>query len=719
MVDPIRVDITAGVTGLDQGFDHAEKRTQEYATSVAKSSGEITAASRKAAEALGQVGREVVNGDFSRIPASIGEAALAAPELSLRLVGLLSPFAAVATAAALMGKGFYDGNKETVALSNTLITTGNAVGSTVDRLYDLSGEVARVLDDAKSETTAALTQLVRAGGVAEETLKVATRAAIDLEKSGIQAVAKTAEQFAALGKDPVEASYRLNQQYNYLTAAIYAQIKALTDEGRQRDAAALAQRTFAEAAETMAAGVSNNLGLLERGWNAVTSAITRAKSALMDLGRAQTLSEQIAELDKQIAIAEKVNKVTESNAAFKGFFGNTAQLEQLRQQRAGLLAALAAQEESTASVQAWNAAQQDGIAKLREKEETRKKAHAAEISDGQRLIEQLQGRLYTAERLTEVEKLQAQLADGKYAKITAGETDIALSLAAQIDQRELIRQQLDDELAAVKKVSAEYTAQERQLQQLIGATPTGKTQDRLQKEALAESALLSGQIDRKTFDEILENLREVKKEGKDTFGELTSAINQWGKASADAIVDFVVDGKASFTDLANSIIKDIARIVVQQNITTPFAKSIAEFDYSGFFAGLFSANADGGVYRSPGLSAYSGTIVDRPTFFPFAKGVGLMGEDGPEAILPLKEGKDGKLGIAGPAGGNVQVIINNTVPGAQATQSTRQDGNGDTIIEVLFAQVENRIASGITRGSGVLASSLEQTYGLNRAAGAF
>ncbi|CDH34751.1 hypothetical protein XBI1_470006 [Xenorhabdus bovienii str. Intermedium] len=58
-----------------------------------------------------------------------------------------------------------------------------------------------------------------------------------------------------------------------------------------------------------------------------------------------------------------------------------------------------------------------------------------------------------------------------------------------------------------------------------------------------------------------------------------------------------------------------------------------------------SVNAKGGVYDSPSLSAYSGQIVSSPTFFAFAKGAGLMGEAGPEAIMPLTRSADGSLGV--------------------------------------------------------------------------
>ena len=74
------------------------------------------------------------------------------------------------------------------------------------------------------------------------------------------------------------------------------------------------------------------------------------------------------------------------------------------------------------------------------------------------------------------------------------------------------------------------------------------------------------------------------------------------------------------------------------------------------WAGL-SANAKGGVYSSRDLSAYRNSVVDSPTHFRFAKGgvMGEMGEAGPEAIMPLKKGPDGRLGVSGGGGGTVHI----------------------------------------------------------------
>jgi lambda family phage tail tape measure protein len=72
----------------------------------------------------------------------------------------------------------------------------------------------------------------------------------------------------------------------------------------------------------------------------------------------------------------------------------------------------------------------------------------------------------------------------------------------------------------------------------------------------------------------------------------------------------------------------------------------------------FIPSANGNVFPAgAGISAYSGQIVSQPTLFPFANGVGLMGEAGAEAIMPLKRGADGKLGVQ--ASGGATTINNN------------------------------------------------------------
>jgi lambda family phage tail tape measure protein len=107
--------------------------------------------------------------------------------------------------------------------------------------------------------------------------------------------------------------------------------------------------------------------------------------------------------------------------------------------------------------------------------------------------------------------------------------------------------------------------------------------------------------------------------------------------------------------------------------------------------------ANGGVFSGPGISAHSGTVVSTPTIFPFAKGGGLMGEAGPEAILPLKRNSQGKLGVSvdntgQPRGSNIYYI--NTTVNAKSDASPTDIANkaSEAIIRAIAKQEINSAA---------------------------
>lgn len=139
-------------------------------------------------------------------------------------------------------------------------------------------------------------------------------------------------------------------------------------------------------------------------------------------------------------------------------------------------------------------------------------------------------------------------------------------------------------------------------------------------------------------------IKEIVAEGKDQFEELKRAIEGWGRDSADAIVQFARTGETSFRDMIDSMINDLLRMMVYQNITGPLFGAIG-----GFFGGIFGS-AQGNAFQDGNVIPFArGGIVDRPTVFPMARGAGLMGEAGPEAILPLTR-IGGELGVKADAG---------------------------------------------------------------------
>lgn len=137
-------------------------------------------------------------------------------------------------------------------------------------------------------------------------------------------------------------------------------------------------------------------------------------------------------------------------------------------------------------------------------------------------------------------------------------------------------------------------------------------------------------------------------------------------------------------------------------------------NYSGKKGGF----AMGGVFAPTGYTpfamggAFTNSIVDRPTVFPFANGIGLMGEAGPEAIMPLKRGSDGRLGVSG-GGGDVQVVINDMRSSAGAEPVETKSGRGPDgrrMISVMIRdEMRRQIRSGdIDRDMGVVYGAQRQ-----------
>ena len=187
-------------------------------------------------------------------------------------------------------------------------------------------------------------------------------------------------------------------------------------------------------------------------------------------------------------------------------------------------------------------------------------------------------------------------------------------------------------------------------------------------------------------DEIIEKLKQSKnaafdfkaslKELYDSVTDLGTNIGQYAIGAvdrlADSFVDLMVTGKASFGDLARSILQDLQRMILKallfQLIFDPFKKALGLGDGGVVEGGEVTKSAKGNVFAQNKIVPYSyGGVVNRPSVFPLARGgVGLMAEAGsPEAIMPLKRGKGGRLGVES-TGGMGNVVVNVDAKGSSA-----------------------------------------------------
>ena len=173
------------------------------------------------------------------------------------------------------------------------------------------------------------------------------------------------------------------------------------------------------------------------------------------------------------------------------------------------------------------------------------------------------------------------------------------------------------------------------------------------------------------------------------------------KGMEDALVSFVKTGKLDFSSLTDSIISDLLRMQIQASVTGPLAGILSRLGgkYSGgadgytLPSGESLPSANGNVFSGPGISAYSSTVVSSPTLFPFAHGTGLMGEAGPEAIMPLKRDASGRLGVRASGGGGVTYSPTNNI---------NIDSRTDR------AEVQSLVLSAIQHGNAELIDKLER-----------
>ena len=165
-----------------------------------------------------------------------------------------------------------------------------------------------------------------------------------------------------------------------------------------------------------------------------------------------------------------------------------------------------------------------------------------------------------------------------------------------------------------------------------------------------------------------------------SFAEETGeVVNKAFQGMEDALVKFVMTGTLNFSDLTRSILADLARIAIRQAIMQPL---------KGLFP--FLTNANGNAFAANGVVPYrKGGVVNSPTYFKYGgSNLGIMGEAGPEAVMPLKRGRGGKLGVIAQGGGAGNITVNVDASGSSVEGDT--DG-GRQLGEVIAAAIQSEL----------------------------
>ncbi|HHK9643135.1 TPA: phage tail tape measure protein [Escherichia coli] len=347
----------------------------------------------------------------------------------------------------------------------------------------------------------------------------------------------------------------------------------------------------------------------------------------------------------------------------------------------------------------------NGLAEWRNNEANKPKAKGGKTEGEKtedlykRLIKQQKEQIALQGQNTELAKVKYQVSQGELASLTEAQKKTVLQNAALIDQVKL-REQLRNYEANLADSNASARAANEA--QLLGYGQGTRFRERLQEQfnlrkefEQKNTDLLrqrqAGEIDETFYQQGLAlNKRYLEERLRDQEGYYAASDAQrddWMTGLSDGYANWVdeatdyssmaADGMkqamggavTTITDMLNgnvdswkdwgvSVLKIIQNVLVNMAVANGVSSIGSLFSFGASSAATassgtaiqnaganFTFNAKGNVYDSPSLSAYSNGVFQTPQLFAFAKGAGVFGEAGPEAIMPLTRAADGSLGV--------------------------------------------------------------------------
>jgi len=528
--------------------------------------------------------------------------------------------------------------------------------------------LASIWKSLKNEVASAFDIIGQAHMKTGQAQALAQGVKLDISNDTAEEVKKTNEELYKRRQQEQEAARKELKLQNEVSAAIKAGADPKKEQARltgivsaQFKAGKLTADEYAQALK----GINKQYGTKSKG---------AAYSDSEGVRRLQQLQQQSSVLRAQ---AQDTDKLTESQKKLVAFDQEIAGLQGKK---------LTAGQKSLLSMQ-------DQIrAQLTENVALEKANRERDI--GKKLLEQ------TRSLVMETASKQQEYAN-RNAQMTMS-TDAYDQMVAEQQIRQSFQQhrlQLDKEVT--DKSSEQYIQQTA-----ILATEQQRQLD-IVRNAAQEKAAIEGDY----TAGLKKGMMDWSSDAGNVYGQVKDATTRTFDGMTGMLTNFVTTGKASFNDFAKSVLTDLASMMIKMAMFNALKAGMNFFAPSGNDPGQVPmfANAKGGVYSSPSLSAYSGQIVSNPTMFAFAKGAGLMGEAGPEAIMPLKRGADGSLGVRANGVMGNQTLINVDI-------TLNSDGSSQVQATSGFESAGNDIANYVDQRFRLLLNkSLSQGGTLNRA----
>jgi hypothetical protein len=185
------------------------------------------------------------------------------------------------------------------------------------------------------------------------------------------------------------------------------------------------------------------------------------------------------------------------------------------------------------------------------------------------------------------------------------------------------------------------------------------------------------------FDGELARMRETMIFTGREVNTLSGGISGGLRKAFDGLIFDGMKLNDALKTVANTIVDSVYSIAMKP-VTNALGGLLAQ-GVSGLMGAGMPFAAGGAFSQGKVMPFARGGVVSSPTTFPMRGGRGLMGEAGPEAIMPLARGPDGRLGVQAGGGRAVNVVMNITTPDVQGFQRSQSQ---------VAAQVSRALARG-------------------------
>lgn len=525
----LRVRISADLADIRQGLGVLTRQLREVRTEAARplptknnitelgvSAGQTAQAMRQLPAQFTDIFTSLQGGmpfftvlvqQGGQIKDSFGGVEPALKGVSSALLGMVTPYTVAAAAVGVLVYAWYDAEQQAQAYTKALVLSRNEAAATTLTLVTLGQRTSEALQVSAGAGQEAALAIGANGRIAEKNLLAVAEAAVAMKELSGQAVEDTVAMYGKLAEDPVKNVQKLNEQVNFMTVALYEQVKALQEQGRNQDAVTVITRAAADETVMALARVRASQNPVIRGFKDLWAEATKAWSAMqanVGLGPAAAQMQQlVAENQRELA---KLNDLANGTQRGLPLARNPIALAALqesiknRSEKIKVLATDLIKERKDAEVKAAQNAsaefvqQQDAIIEAQATKEQKKKDEIARINgqaDAVRRQAEAAGLVEDVKAIEERRAAAVAAVEKKYAKKpkAGGGTGSATRSAGLQGYKDDLLEEQAQITAGTQLLRAQFAARE-----ITAAEYYSRMREQVQKGNDAQAKSLEQQI---------------------------------------------------------------------------------------------------------------------------------------------------------------------------------------------------------------------------------